>query len=94
MSTKKEEFSGQEQQEHNLTELRKILDEKEVVVYPAGLDGNAFAPSKKHPVMRFGVAISKDAFEGSLSALDQWHMAIVFFRVPYPKKKEVGPNVH
>jgi hypothetical protein len=77
------------QQEHNLAELHKILDEKDVVVYPAGLDGPAYAPSKKNPVMRFGVAISKDAFEGHLSSLDQWHMAIVFFRQPYPEKKGV-----
>ena len=81
-------MSDEEQQEGNLAELRKILDEKEIRVYPASLDGQAYAPSKKNPVLRFGVAISKDAFEGEhLSALDQWHIAIVFFRLPYPEKK-------
>ena len=75
------------QQEGNLTELRRILDEKEIAIYPASLHGDAYAPSKKSPMMRFGVAISPEAFEGQLSALGQWRMAIVFFRQPYPEKK-------
>lgn len=77
-----------EEQQHNLEELKKILEDKEVAIYPASLDGMAFAPSKKRPALRFGVAISKDAFQGDLAGLDQWHMAIVFFREPLNDKEE------
>lgn len=70
----------EEQQAGNLTELRKILDGGGVEIYPACLDGAAYAPTKKRPVMRFGLAITKDAFDGNISELGERGMVVVFVR--------------
>ena len=69
-----------EEQQHNLKALKSIIASKPIVIYPASLSGNAFAPSEKHPTLRFGVAVVGDAFHNNLAELDQWMMAIVFFK--------------
>jgi hypothetical protein len=68
------------QQEDNLSTMEEVLKTHEVRIYPASLNGMAFAPSDKHPIMRFGVAVTKDAFDGNLGEIDKWLMAIVFYR--------------
>ncbi len=72
------------EQKANMKCLRDILKGHETRVFPARLSGDAYAPSKWHPSVRFGVAINENAFANGLKELDEWNIIVIFHR---PRKE-------